>query len=256
MRSGPFQPLAAVAVALLAIPLVALVVDAPWGSLLRSVGDPAVRSALLLSVVTASISTVVVALLGVPLGWVLARDARWARIRPVVLVPLVLPPVVGGVALQLAWGRDGLVGGPLHAAFGLVIPFSMVAVVLAQVFVALPFCVLAVETAVRAVDPRMEEMALVHGMEGTVLFRRVTLPLAAPGVIAGLAVAWARALGEFGATITFAGNLPGRTQTMPLAVFLQLQSDPPAAILLSLILLTVSLLVLVSLRGRLGLGTS
>lgn len=235
----------------MAVPLLALVVSAPWGSLPSRLLDGSVTGAMVLSVVTASVSTVLVAVVGVPLGWVLARDPRWSWVRPLALVPLVLPPVVGGVALQLAWGRTGLLGGGLEA-LGIVVPFTPLAVILAQVFVALPFCVLAVETGVRGVDPRMEEMAGVYGITGYQLVRRVTLPLAGPGIRAGLAVAWARALGEFGATITFAGNLPGRTQTMPLATYLQLQTDLPSAVLLSMILLAMSLAVLVALRGRLG----
>ena len=251
---GPLHPLAAIAVALLALPLLALVFAAPWSTLPSRLFDERVIGAMTLSIVTASVATVIVALVGVPLGWVLARDERWAWLRPIVLVPMVLPPVVGGVALQLLWGRSGVFGGIL-ADIGIVVPFTSAAVVLAQVFVALPFCVLAVETGVRGVDPRMEEMAGVYGMSGYRLFRRVTLPLAGPGIRAGLAVAWARALGELGATITFDGNLPGRTQTMPLATYLQLQTDQPSAVLLSLLLLAISLVVLVGLRGRLGVTT-
>lgn len=252
---NPVNVLAALAVAMLALPLVALLTDAPWSEIPARLTDRRVTSALALSVVTSSIATILVALLGIPLGWVLARLPGWGWVRPLVLVPLVLPPVVAGVALQLAYGPLGLLGGVLEGAFGIVVPFTTSAVVLAQTFVALPFCVLAVESGVRAVDPRMEEMARVYGITGYRLLRRVTLPLAGPGIRAGLAVAWARALGEFGATITFAGNLPGRTQTMPLATFLQLQTDQPAAVLLSLLLLVISLAVLVLLRGRLGVTT-
>jgi molybdate transport system permease protein len=171
-------------------------------------------------------------------------------LRALVTVPLVLPPVVGGVALLLVLGRQGVVGHWLFAAFGLSIPFTTTAVVIAETFVAMPFLVISVEGALRAADSRYEDAAATLGADRWTTFRRVTLPLVAPGVAAGAVLCWARALGEFGATITFAGNFPGTTQTMPLAVYLALETDPPAAIVLSLVLLVVSVVTLLLLRER------
>ena len=262
-RGGPPWPLAvpaAIAVGFLLLPLAGLLVRAPWRSLPSQLSDPLVWEALRLSLVTASLATGISLLIGVPLAWVLAR-ARFrglALLRALVTLPLVLPPVVGGVALLLAFGRRGIVGRHLDAWFGVTIPFTTLAVVLAETFVALPFLVIAVEGALRAADPRYEEASASLGADRWTTFRRVTLPLVAPSVLAGSVLCWARALGEFGATITFAGSFPGRTQTMPIAVYLALESDPEAAITLSLVLLAVSVLILVSLRDRIvrtGTGT-
>jgi molybdate transport system permease protein len=158
--------------------------------------------------------------------------------------------VVGGVALLLAFGRRGILGSWLDATFGITLPFTTTAVVMAQSFVAMPFLVIAVEGALRGADTRYEEASATLGAGRWTTFRRVTLPLVAPGVAAGAVLCWARALGEFGATITFAGNFPGRTQTMPVAVYLALETDPSAAIVLSLLLLVVSVVILASLRDR------
>jgi molybdate transport system permease protein len=171
-------------------------------------------------------------------------------VRALVTLPLVLPPVVGGVALLLAFGRRGLVGEWLYNATGLSLPFTTLAVIVAEAFVAMPFLVVSVEGALRATDPRYELAAATLGASRWTTFRRVTLPMVASGVAAGGVLCWARALGEFGATITFAGNFPGVTQTMPLSVYLALQSDPGAAIVLSLVLLIVSVAVLAGLRDR------
>jgi molybdate transport system permease protein len=189
---------------------------------------------------------------GVPLAWLLAQPVLPARslLRALVTVPLVLPPVVGGVALLLVLGRRGLIGSWLDDAFGVALPFTPAAVVLAEAFVALPFLVLSVEGALRAADRRYEEAAATLGASRWTVFRRVTLPLVAPGVLAGSVLAWARALGEFGATITFAGSFPGRTQTMPIAVYLALETNPEAAVALSLVLLAVSVVTLACLRDR------
>jgi len=191
-------------------------------------------------------------LFGVPLAWVLARSRFPGRslLRALVTVPLVLPPVVGGVGLLLALGRRGFVGRLLDQWFGLTLPFTSAGVVLAETFVAMPFLIVTVEGALRAADLGLEEAAATLGSGPLQTFGRVTLPLIAPGLVAGSVLAWARALGEFGATITFAGNLPGVTQTMPLAVYQALQRDPDAAVALSLVLLTVSVGVLALLRGR------
>ena len=181
-----------------------------------------------------------------PLAWLLARVEFPGRrlVRALVTVPLVLPPVVGGVALLLVFGRRGLVGSWLDATFGITLPFTTAGVVVAEAFVAMPFLVIAVEGALRGADTRYEEAAATLGAGRWTAFRRVTLPLVAPGVAAGAVLCWARALGEFGATITFAGNFPGRTQTMPLAVYLALETDLEAAIVLSLVLLAVSVAIL------------
>jgi molybdate transport system permease protein len=238
--------------AFLVLPLAGLLARAPWSTLGTRLGQGQVLEALRLSLLTATISTGVCLLLGVPLAWVLARASfpGLRLVRALVTVPLVLPPVVGGVALLLALGRRGLVGEWLDAAFGITLPFTTAGVVLAETFVAMPFLVISVEGALRAADLRYEEAAATLGAGRWTIFRRVTLPLVAPGVAAGAVLCWARALGEFGATITFAGNFPGRTQTMPLAVYLALQNDPQAAIVLSLVLLAVSVAVLAALRDR------
>ncbi|MET7761975.1 ABC transporter permease [Streptomyces sp. NPDC005393] len=236
----------------LVLPLVALLVRAPWRSLPDQLTGVAVWQALRLSLISATAATAVALVLGVPLAWLLARARFPGRrlLRALVTLPLVLPPVVGGVALLLALGRNGIVGRWLDSAFGITLPFTTAGVVVAEAFVAMPFLVISVEGTLRAADPRYEEAATTLGASRFTAFRRVTLPMIAPGVAAGAVLAWARALGEFGATITFAGNFPGRTQTMPLSVYLALQSDPAAAIALSLVLLAVSLAVLAGLRDR------
>ncbi len=251
---APWQLLvpALVAVALLVVPLVGLVARAPWTSLGQQLTAPGVLDALRLSVVTASCAAAVCLVLGVPLAWVLARVRFPGRrlLRTVVTVPLVMPPVVGGVALITAFGRNGVVGRWLFAATGWSMPFTTTAVVMAQTFVSLPFLVLSVEGALRSTDSRFDEVAATLGATRWVTFWQVTLPLAAPGVISGLVLAWARALGEFGATITFAGNTPGITQTLPLKVYAALQTDFSGALVISLLLLATSIAILVSLRER------
>jgi molybdate transport system permease protein len=236
----------------LVLPLVGLVVRTPWTTLPQRLAEPGVLTALVLSLQSATLATLLCLALGVPLAWLLARAPFPGRrlVRALVTVPLVLPPVVGGVALLLVFGRQGLVGSWLDAAFGVTLPFTTAGVVLAEAFVAMPFLVLAVEGALRGADARYEEAAATLGAGRWTTFTHVTLPLVAPGVAAGAVLCWARALGEFGATITFAGNFPGRTQTMPLAVYLALEADLEAAIVLSLVLLLVSVAILVSLRDR------
>ncbi|MFE5393776.1 ABC transporter permease [Streptomyces sp. NPDC056568] len=243
---------ALVGLAFLLLPLIALLVRAPWRSLPDQLTSPEVWQALRLSLLCATSATALSLVVGVPLAWVLARTDFPGRglVRALVTLPLVLPPVVGGVALLLAFGRNGVIGQWLDAWFGITLPFTTTGVVLAETFVALPFLVISVEGTLRAADPRYEEAAATLGASRFTAFRRVTLPLIAPGIAAGAVLAWARALGEFGATITFAGNFPGRTQTMPLAVYLALQNDPAAAIALSLVLLAVSIAVLAGLRDR------
>jgi len=243
---------ATVGIAFLVLPLAGLLVRAPWSSMGPLLAAPAVREALRLSLVSATLATGVSLLLGVPLAWVLARSRARGRsvLRALITVPLVLPPVVGGVALLLVLGRRGLVGSWLYDALGVTIPFTTAAVVIAETFVAMPFLVISVEGALRAADDRFEDVAATLGADRWTTFRRVTLPLVAPGIAAGSVLCWARALGEFGATITFAGNFPGTTQTMPIAVYMALQEDPEEAIVLSLVLLAVSLRTLLLLRDR------
>ncbi len=243
---------AGLALAFLVLPLVALLVRAPWTTLPERLTGPGVGTALRLSLVCAGSATVLCLLLGIPLAWVLARATFPGRrlVRALVTVPLVLPPVVGGVALLLLLGRRGLLGQHLDAWFGVTLPFTTPAVVIAEAFVAMPFLVIAVEGALRGADRRYEDAAATLGASRWTVFRRVTLPLVAPGVSAGAVLCFARALGEFGATITFAGSFPGVTRTMPVEVYLALESDPQTAVVLSLVLLAVSVAVLVSLRDR------
>ena len=243
---------ALVAVAFLLVPLAGLLVRAPWRDLPDLLAEPTVREALRLSLVSASLATLCSLVLGVPLAWVLARTSGpgISLLRALVMLPLVLPPVVGGVALLFALGRRGLVGQYLDAWFGITLPFTTAAVVIAETFVAMPFLVVTVEGALRGADRGYEEAAATLGSRPLHTFRHVTLPLIGPSLAAGSVLCWARALGEFGATITFAGNFPGTTQTMPLAVYLALERDPEAAIALSLVLLAVSVTALVLLRDR------
>lgn len=249
---------AALGAAFLVLPLGALLVRAPWGTLPDQLASAQVGQALRLSLLSATAATAVCLLLGVPLAWVLARATFPGRrlLRALVTVPLVLPPVVGGVALLLLLGRRGVLGRHLDAWFGVSLPFTTVAVVIAEAFVAMPFLVIAVEGALRGADRRYEDAAATLGASRWLVLRRVTLPLVAPGVTAGAVLCFARALGEFGATITFAGSFPGVTRTMPLEVYLALETDPQAAIVLSLVLLAASVLVLVSLRDRWLTGAS
>ena len=245
-------PLAAVALAYVAVPFAALLQRAPWTDLGDLVRRPVVTDALRLSVTTAFAATAIALLFGIPLAWALARTQFPGRsaARALVTLPMVLPPVVGGAALLFAFGRRGLLGGPVYDSTGFLLPFSTWGVVAANTFVAMPFLVLTVEAGLRAADPRYEDAAATLGASRWTIFRRVTIPHAAPSIIAGAVLCWARALGEFGATVTFAGNLQGRTQTMPLAVYLALESDRDAAIALSLVLIAVSLAVLLPLRDR------
>ncbi len=256
VRSGRFPWIlvipGVVGVLFLLLPFAGLLVRAPWSTLGTRLLMPEIRDALTLSLTTATLATVVSLAIGVPLAWLLARTSFPGRryVRALVTVPMVIPPVVGGVALLLAFGRRGVIGQHLYDWFGHQIPFTPVAVVAAQIFVAMPFLVISVEGALRGADTRYEEAAATLGATRAVIFRRVTLPTVMPGVVAGAVLCWARALGEFGATITFAGNLPGVTQTMPTAVYVAMQTDPASAIVLSLVLLAVSLVILTSLREK------
>ncbi|HVD23927.1 MAG TPA: ABC transporter permease [Lapillicoccus sp.] len=248
----PLAVPAALAVLFLLVPLGAMLLRTPWTSLARILYEGTVLEALRLSLLCATAATAVSFVVGVPLAWVLAR-ARFrglSLLRALVTLPLVLPPVVGGVALLLAFGRVGVVGRYLDLWFGFTLPFTTLGVIVAEAFVAMPFLVVTVEGAFRSLDRGYEEAAATLGASRFTTFRRVTLALVGPSLVAGSVLCWARALGEFGATITFAGNFPGRTQTMPLAVYLAMESDPDAAIALSLVLLLVSVAVLALLRDR------
>jgi len=243
---------AVLALALIVVPLIGLVQRAPWSSLGDQLSSHAVRQALGLSL-RCSLSAVGLSLvLGVPLAWMLARTSFPGRrlVRALVLVPMVLPPVVGGVALLYAFGRRGFAGHLLERLTGITLAFTTNGAILAETFVAMPFLIIVVEAGLRQVDVRYEEAAATLGAGPWRRFWRVTIPLVFPSLAAGAALAWARALGEFGATITFAGNLPGKTQTMPLAVYVALETSPDLAIVMSLILLAISLVVLAGLRDR------
>jgi len=238
--------------ALLVVPTLSLMVQTPWHDFFSLVTSTAVLQALWLTAL-ASVATVIACLiLGTPLAWLLARvDFRGrSLLRAAVLVPLVLPPVVAGVALVTALGRTGLVGRWLYEWFDVTLPYTTTAVVLAHTFVSIPFYILSVEGALRAGGDELDLVAATLGADRWTTFRRVSLPLALPGVVAGSALAWARSLGEFGATITFAGNYPGTTQTMPSKIYTALQSQPDVARTWSMILLLVSVGVLALLRNR------
>jgi len=254
-RSTPPWPVAIpaiIALAFLVLPVLGLLIRAPWGRLIELLTSRTSLDALRLSLVTALSATVISIAIGLPLAWLLARAEFPGRrfARALVTVPLVLPPVVGGIALLLAFGRRGMVGQYLDSCCGITLPFSTPGVVVAETFVAMPFLIITVEGALRGLDTRLEDAAATLGASKWAVFRRVTLPLIGPSLIAGGVLTFARALGEFGATITFAGNLPGVTQTLPLAVYMGLEGDPDQAIALSLVLLLVSIAVLVGLRDR------
>ncbi|MGN6252410.1 MAG: ABC transporter permease [Marmoricola sp.] len=239
-------------VAFLVVPLVGLLANAPWTDLGGLLGTATALDALRLSLITASLATVVAGVLGIPLAWLLARSRHRAigLLRALVTLPLVMPPVAGGVALLYALGRNGLVGRWLDEWFGITLPFTTAGVVVAEAFVAMPFLVLTVEGAFRAADAGYDEAAATLGASPLLRFWRVTLPLVRPSLVAGAVLCWARALGEFGATITFAGSFPGTTRTMPIEIYLQMQTDPRAATALALVLVVVSVVVLVALRER------
>lgn len=251
---APWQlvALGALGAAVFVLPLLGLLTETPWRRLGELITSTVVLDALRLSLITSVLAAVISLLLGVPLAWLLARvDFPFRRfVRALVTLPMVLPPVVGGAALLFALGRRGVVGEPLESATGFLFPFSLWGVVLANVFVAMPFLVVTVEGALSNLDGRHESAAATLGASPLTVFRRVTLPMIGPSLRAGLVLAWARALGEFGATVTFAGNLQGRTQTLPLAVFVELERDRDTAIAISLVLIAISLGVLLLLRDR------
>ncbi len=243
--------LAAVGIAFVVLPIAGLVARAPWSDLGR-VWTPGTRTALRVSIVVAAGAAALSLVVGVPTAIVLARGRfrGVALIRGITLLPMVLPPVVGGVGLLAALGRRGILGRGL-AGLGIELPFTTGAAVVAAAFVSTPLLILAVETGLRSIDPRLEEAAAAMGASPWTVLRRVTIPLIRPQIAAGVTLAAARSLGEFGATITFAGNIGGRTQTLPLSVFETLQTDPGGAILQALLLVVMSLAAIVALRGHL-----
>ena len=252
-------PVAIVAVACIGaafvlLPVVALFVRAPWSRLGEALSGVGASTALQLSIEVSLAATAISVLIGVPLAWVLARGEFPGRnlLRAAVVLPILLPPVVGGVGLLVALGRGGLIGRWLHDVLGFQLTFTSAGAVVATTFVSMPLVVLATEAGLRGLDRRYERAAAAMGGSPWYVFRRVTLPMVAPQLAAGAVLTWARALGEFGATITVAGNLAGRTQTMPLAVYEARQVDPGGAIVLSLILVVISVVVLVALGVRLA----
>lgn len=243
-----------VGAAFVLLPLVAIVAQVEWSDFLTLITSESSTDALGLSLRTASASTVLCVLIGVPMALVLARTRFPGQgvLRSLVLLPLVLPPVVGGLALLYTFGRQGLLGSTLEL-MNVRIAFSTIAVVMAQTFVALPFLVVSLEGSLRTAGHRYQRVAASLGAGPTTVFRRITLPLVLPGLLAGAVLSFARALGEFGATITFAGSLQGVTRTLPSEIYLQREGDPDAAVALALVLVVVAVLVITVARpGRAG----
>ena len=260
-RRLPFNPLFALLAALAALfflfPLIGLVTGAPWGNMVSVITSKTSLDSLQLSLIASLSSTALALLFGFPLAWLLARGRFRGKavLRGLTTLPMVLPPVVGGIALLLAYGRRGIIGEPLHSATGVSLPFTLAGVIVAESFVAMPFFVITAESGLRSMNTRLEDAARSLGASRRTVFRRVTLPLIWPALVAGAVLTWARALGEFGATITFAGNLPGKTQTTPLAIYISQSSNRmDEAIALSLILVLVSLVVMIFRRERAGAG--
>jgi molybdate transport system permease protein len=249
--------LAALAALFFLFPLIGLVKGAPWGQFTDVITSKSSLDALRLSLIASLSSTVLALLFGFPLAWLLARGQFRGKgvLRGLVTLPMVLPPVVGGIALLLAYGRRGIIGQPLDNVTGLTLPFTLPGVIVAESFVAMPFFVITAESGLRSMNRRLEDAARSLGAGRWTVFSRVTLPLVWPSLAAGAVLTWARALGEFGATITFAGNLPGVTQTMPLAIYIsQSSGKTDEAIALSLILVLVSLVVMIFRRQSSGAG--
>ncbi|WP_396928712.1 ABC transporter permease [Mycolicibacterium sp.] len=242
---------AALGAAFVVLPLAAMAVKVDWTQFWSLISSHASQAALLLSLRTAAASTAMCLIVGVPMALVLARnDGRIVRaLRPLILLPLVLPPVVGGIALLYAFGRLGLLGSYLEAA-GIQIAFTTTAVVLAQTFVSLPFLVIALEGAARTAGTEYDVVAATLGAGPATVWWRVTLPLLTPGLVSGAVLAFARSLGEFGATLTFAGSRQGVTRTLPLEIYLQRESDADAAVALSLLLVVVAAVVVLGLGAR------
>jgi len=247
---------AGIAIAAILVPFAGLLYAAPWSTLRHQLSTPVARDALMLSLGCSAAATALSIVFGLPLAWILGRHNFRGRniIQTIVTVPMVMPPVVAGVALLGAFSRDGLVGRPVFHVFGIQLTYRAAGVVIAESFVAMPFLIITMAGAFASMNPRFEEVAEDLGAPRWRVARVVILPAVAPALIAGIALTWARALGEFGATLTFAGNIQGRTQTLPLAIELALQDDPGVAVALSLVLLAVSIVILFALRSR-WLGT-
>lgn len=247
-----FIVLGSLAVALFLLPFIGLLLRVPWSDITGLLSDPVTLDALRISSIGSGAAVLIAAVLGIPLAWLLARVEFRGRslVRALVTLPLVLPPVVAGTALLLTFGRTGLIGEPIYEGTGLVLPFSIWAVIIANTFVAMPFLIITLEGALGGLDARYEAAAASLGARRWTVLTRVTLPLVRSSLIAGLVLTWARAFGEFGATVTFAGTLAGRTETLPLAVFVALQSDRDVAIAISLFMVIISVAVLVGLRDR------
>ena len=243
---------ATIAILFLLSPLIGLLQRMPWSGLADLLGSDVVLDAFLLSLLVSFSAALAVLVFGIPIAWFLARSnfPFMKLLRAVVLLPMVLPPVVGGTALLFAFGRQGFLGKWLSDWFGLTLPFTTAGSVVAAVFVSMPFFVVAVESAFRSINEDLEKTAETLGASPPKIFLRITLPRIFPSIIAGLALSWARALGEFGATITFAGNMPGETQTLPLAIFLALETKPEAALALSLVMIATSLAILIPFRDQ------
>jgi molybdate transport system permease protein len=256
--AGNLPPLTAVVLGLVglvvffALPLAGLLWRAPWSDVGAVVRDSEARDALRISLICSLSATGLSVLFGIPIAWLLSRGRFPGLnvVRALATLPLVLPPVVGGVALFYAFGRRGLIGEWLGRWFGIQLPFTIWAAIIAETFVAMPFFIITVEGALRSLDTRYEEAAATFGARRWTIFRRVTVPMIAPSIAAGMALTWARALGEFGATITFAGNFPGKTQTLPLAIYLAFENNDPAGIVLSILLLAISIVVLAVVGSR------
>ena len=245
--------LAAICALFFILPLTGLVIRAPWSSMTSVITSSTSLDALWLTLIASLATTALALVFGFPLAWLLARVEFHGKalLRGLTTLPMVLPPVVGGIALLLAYGRKGIIGEPLYSAVGLSLPFTTPGVIVAEAFVAMPFFVITLESGLRSMNIRLEDAARSLGASRLTVFRRVTLPLIAPSLLAGTVLTWSRAVGEFGATITFAGNLPGVTQTAPLAIYISQSSDNiEEAIALSLVLVVVSLAVMIGTRNR------
>lgn len=244
--------LAVLGAAFVALPVLGIVVRMPWSDAWSIVSSHPVRTAAWVSLQTSVIAALIATVAGVPLAWVLARTSGRASavVRSVVITPMILPPVVAGIALLSVFGRRGIIGSSLYSWWGVSIPFTRTAVVMAQVFVSLPFLVLAVESAFRQLDTGLEDAARTLGASPWRVFATVALPAARGAIGSGVALAWARSLGEFGASITFAGSFPGRTQTLPMSVYELVSTDYPQSLALSFVMLAVAATVIASLRGR------
>lgn len=241
---------AILALLFISAPIITLLLRSPWSVLWTEIQSEEIREAIRLSIVCSTAAAVISIILGFPLAWVFARvefkGKQW--LRSAILLPAVLPPVVSGVALLLLFGRTGPIGAPLDRAFGITIPFTTFSAVVAELYIALPFFILSAEAGIRGLDPRFEEAAATLGAGAWARFVKIILPSIRAPLFAGAALAWARALGEFGATITFAGSFPGRTQTMPLAVLLALENRPDGALALSIVMIALALAIFVLLR--------